>query len=157
MEAVASLGIGRLIDLRMPPRYIICATNILQCGITLSFPHVSTTPRAIVMGITRGIYQGTSGGLRSTIIPNFYGRQHMGRIQGVQSSLTMAGTALGPLLLGLGHDYWGAYEPVLTRLAILPAVLSVLVFCFLKKPEHPANKQCSGDADSMYASSAQAV
>jgi cyanate permease len=81
----------------------------------------------------------------------------MGRIQGVQSSLTMAGTALGPLLLGLGHDYWGAYEPVLTRLAILPAVLSVLVFCFLKKPEHPANKQCSGDADSMYASSAQAV
>lgn len=59
MEAVASLGIGRLIDLRMPPRYIICATNILQCGITLSFPHVSTTPRAIAMGITRGIYQGT--------------------------------------------------------------------------------------------------
>lgn len=154
MEAVSSLGIGRLIDLRMPPRYIICGTNILQFGITLAFSHVNTTPRAIAMGVTRGIYQGVSGGLRSTIIPSFYGRQHMGRIQGVQSSLTMAGTALGPLLLGLGHDYWGAYEPVLMRLAILPAVLSVLVFCFLKKPQHPADRKnslSSDDADSMYA------
>jgi MFS family permease len=151
MEAVASLGIGRLIDLRMPPRYIICGTNLLQFGITLAFPFVSTTPRAIAMGLTRGIYQGVSGGLRSTIIPSFYGREHMGRIQGVQSSLTMAGTALGPLLLGLGHDYWGAYSPVLIRLAVLPAVLSVLVFCFLKKPVHPAEKDRKGEEDSMYA------
>lgn len=154
MEAVASLLIGRLIDLRMPPRYIITGTNVLQFFITLSFPLISTTPRAVAMGITRGIYQGVSGGLRSTIIPSFYGRQHMGRIQGVQSSLTMAGTALGPLLLGLGHDYWGAYEPVLLRLAVLPAMLSVLVFCFLKKPVHPADKkQNSDDTNSIYGAS----
>ena len=82
MEAVASLGIGRLIDLRMPPRYIITGTNVLQFFITLSFPLINTTPRAVAMGITRGIYQGVSGGLRSTIIPSFYGRQHMGQIQG---------------------------------------------------------------------------
>ena len=73
---------------------------------------------------------------------------------GVQSSLTMAGTALGPLLLGLGHDYWGAYEPVLLRLAVLPAMLSVLVFCFLKKPVHPVDqRQSSDDAKSIYGAS----
>lgn len=114
--------IGRLIDLRMPPRYILFGTNLLQVGITFSFPYVNTTGRAVAMGLTRGMYQGISGGLRSTIIPSFYGRGHMGRIQGVQSSLTMMGTALGPLLLGLGHDYWGAYSPVIRRLAVCPAV-----------------------------------
>ena len=133
----------------------MCCTNLLQMVITLSFPYVNTTARAVAMGLLRGGYQGVSGGLRSTIIPSFYGRQHMGRIQGVQSSLTMMGTALGPLLLGLGHDYWGAYNPVIRRLAVCPAVLSVLVLCLLKKPVHPKDKgQGKGGAetpDSMYA------
>ena len=148
-EAAASLCIGRLIDKQMPPRFILGFTNLLQMCITLVFPYINTTPRAVAMGITRGVYQGTAGGLRSTIIPNFFGRRHMGRLQGVQSSLTMAGTALGPLLIGLGHDHWDAYNPALRRLAILPGAVAVLVLCFLRKPVHTLDR-AAGESQSIY-------
>ena len=42
-------------------------------------------------------------------------------------------------------------EGLRSATAGLPAVLSVLVFCFLKKPVHPAEKDRKGEEDSMYA------
>jgi len=33
------------------------------------------------MGTTRGLYQGISMGFGATIIPNYYGRAHLGEIQ----------------------------------------------------------------------------
>ena len=52
------------------------------------------------MGVTRGLYQGISMGFGATIIPKYYGRAHLGEIQGFYQSVMMAGTALGPLVLG---------------------------------------------------------
>lgn len=107
MEACMSLTVGRLIDARVPPRFLVGFSNLLQCLIILSMPHINSTPRAIAMGLTRGIYQGVNGPLRSTLIPMFFGRKHIGKIQGVQTMIQIAGTAIGPLLLGIGHAVTG--------------------------------------------------
>ena len=56
-----------------------------------------------------------------------------------------------PLMARLGHDYYGAYNPVLRRLAVLPAALSVLFFCFLKRPVHPLDRGKSAEGASIYA------
>lgn len=81
----------RLIDMKIRPRFLLGFTNLLQLIITLSFPLVSTTPRAVAMvyscaaiavlqcclqsnetfvqGICRGIYQGFNQTTRAAVIP----------------------------------------------------------------------------------------
>ena len=49
----------------------------------------------------------------------------------------IAGTAVGPLLLGLGHDHYGAFAPVLMRFAVLPATIGFAAQAFLRRPVHP--------------------
>ena len=61
-------------------------------------------------------------------------------VQGFYQSVMMAGTALGPLVLGLGHDYYGLYSPVLVRLAVLPLTLFLLVLAYLERPTHPLDR-----------------
>ena len=70
-----------------PPRYIVGTTNFMQFVITLTFPFVNTTSRAVAMGVARGIYQGLSQAVQVTVIPRYYGREHLGRIQGVLRGL----------------------------------------------------------------------
>ena len=74
-------------------------------------------------GLTRGVYQGTNGPLRSTLIPSFFGRKHIGQIQGIQTMIQISGTAFGPLLLGIGHALTGEYASTLRGLCVLPATL----------------------------------
>jgi MFS family permease len=78
--------------------------------------------------------------MTATIIPSYYGRTHLGAIQGLLTGLLISGTALGPLLLGWGHDYYGSYSYVLVRMAVLPAMLIVLFLNFLERPTHPLDR-----------------
>ena len=53
------------------------------------------------------------------------------------SRQAIAGTAVGPLLLGIGHDHYHAFAPVLRRLAVLPATIGFAAQAFLRRPVHP--------------------
>ena len=54
MEAVMSLTIGRLIDRRVPARFMVGFSNILQFLIILSVPHINSSTRAFAMGFPVG-------------------------------------------------------------------------------------------------------
>jgi hypothetical protein len=57
--------------------------------------------------------------------------------QGVQTMLQIAGTALGPLALGVGHAWFGEYSTVLRGLCVLPLILGTLALLALRMPAHP--------------------
>eukprot|EP01047_Picozoa_sp_COSAG01_P058104 COSAG01_NODE_6803_length_3493_cov_2.188273_1_plen_114_part_00 len=59
------------------------------------------------------------------------------RRQGVQTMLQIAGTALGPLALGVGHAWFGEYSTVLRGLCVLPLTLGTLALLALRMPAHP--------------------
>ncbi|TDQ52244.1 MFS transporter [Actinorugispora endophytica] len=68
-----------------------------------------------------GVAFGVEGDLLALLISRYLGTRHFGRILGVVQAAFLLGTAFGPLLLGLGYDLLGSYDPV------IPVLMGVLV------------------------------
>ena len=65
--------------------------------------------------------------------PRYFGRKHIGSIQGTGQMIGVVGASLGPLPLGIAFDLFGDYQIMLLSLAFLPIVAGVLTQ-FLKEP-----------------------
>ncbi|MFY7068464.1 MFS transporter [Nocardiopsis changdeensis] len=68
-----------------------------------------------------GVAFGIEGDLLALLITRYLGTRHFGRILGLVQAAFLLGSALGPLLLGLGYDLLGSYDPV------IPVLMGVLV------------------------------
>jgi MFS family permease len=68
-----------------------------------------------------GIAFGVEGDLLAVLITRYLGIRDFGRILGPVQAVFLLGTAFGPLLLGLGYDVLGSYDPV------VPVLMGVLV------------------------------
>jgi hypothetical protein len=68
-----------------------------------------------------GVAFGVEGDLLALLITGYLGTRHFGRILGLVQAAFFLDSALGPLLLGLGCDLLGSYDPV------IPVLMGVLV------------------------------
>ena len=65
--------------------------------------------------------------------PRYFGRRHLGSIQGTAQTIGVVGASVGPLPLGLAFDLFGSYTATLYVLAALPAVCAFMLL-FLTPP-----------------------
>jgi cyanate permease len=72
--------------------------------------------------------------VQKVVWPNYFGRRHMGSIVGVASLVVIAGSALGPMPMGIARDLLGSYSVALTASATLPLALGVAVL-FTRRPQ----------------------
>jgi len=76
-----------------------------------------------------GMMLGTSIGLivlvQNIIWANYFGREHLGSITGVATTILMIGNGLGPVPLGIARDLLGSYNLAVILLALLPLLLGV--------------------------------
>ena len=89
---------------------------------------------AVAFGLAFGTASGARGLMQATVYAEFFGRTHLGSIQGTAQSVNIMGTGLGPFILGLGYDTFGSFGPVLWVVALLPLVMAVVQMCCLHKP-----------------------
>lgn len=68
-----------------------------------------------------GIAFGIEGDLLALLITRYLGTRNFGQIIGPVQAMFILGSAVGPLLLGLGYDEFGSYDPV------IPVLMGVLV------------------------------
>jgi MFS family permease len=68
-----------------------------------------------------GVAFGVEGDLLAVLITRYLGTRNFGRILGPVQAAFLLGSAFGPLLLGLGYDTLGSYDPV------IPVLMGVLV------------------------------
>lgn len=68
-----------------------------------------------------GIAFGIEGDLLALLITRYLGMRNFGQIIGPVQAMFILGSAVGPLLLGLGYDQLGSYDPV------IPVLMGVLV------------------------------
>ncbi|MBD3274228.1 MAG: MFS transporter [Candidatus Marinimicrobia bacterium] len=131
--AVVNLSSGFLVD-RFPVRILLAIMLLFQAVSLFMAQYLST----IVLAFSYGILLGATGGLMRTInsvaFAKYYGRLHLGAITGVTSTILIAGSALGPMPLGIARDMLGSYNLTLTIFSTLPLVLAV-VSLFMSKPE----------------------
>jgi hypothetical protein len=131
----ATLATGYLAD-RVPDRVLIIASLAILTGALTAAGYVSPGWSAIGYGMAIGVAGNSFRIIEATAFPTCFGLTHIGAIRGVVHTLTVAGSAFGPLLLSLGHSWAGSYRPVLLALTALP--LAAIVFAALARTP-PAN------------------
>jgi predicted MFS family arabinose efflux permease len=87
-------------------------------GLLFLYPPFSTAAVAVAF---IGVAFGIEGDLLALLITRYLGTRDFGRILGPVQAVFILGSAFGPLLLGLGYDTLGSYDPV------VPALIAVLV------------------------------
>ncbi|WP_306368149.1 MFS transporter [Nocardiopsis sp. CC223A] len=84
-----------------------------------------------------GVAFGIEGDLLTLLITRYLGTRHFGRIPGLIQTAFLLDSALGPLLLGLGYDLLGSYDPVIPVLTGVLVADAVLI-ATLGRYAHPA-------------------
>jgi len=94
---------------------------------------VDGLPSALLYGAMFGLCNAFSITFFGYIWAHYFGRKHIGSIQGVGQMVGVFGASLGPLPMGFAYDMFGNYHQILFGLALLPIAAAVLSF-FLRPP-----------------------
>lgn len=135
VSGVSHLSTGMLLD-RLPPRIVLALPLLLLGGNLLLAPRVAGSLLMAVYGVSFGLSQGMYGAISASVYAHYFGRRHLGEIKGFVTTITVAGTALGPLIFAFGKDLLGSYAPVLALTALLPFGLALLA-PWLRAPQAP--------------------
>ncbi len=129
---VATLFTGALIDRYNPRIFVIFSMAVLAASMMM-LPVVSPGWSSVFYGLALGAAAGSLRGLDAASFVRYFGTAHIGSIRGVATSLGLASTAIGPLLLSLGFDLTGGFTAPALWLGAIPIVVAVLAF-FVKDP-----------------------
>jgi len=79
-----------------------------------------------------GLSQGLMGSAAGTLWARYFGRTHVGKIRGSVTTATIAGSALGPFVMGLSFDSFGSYAPSLWL--FLSLYVPLVIACLFATP-----------------------
>ena len=79
----------------------------------------------LVYVLILGLAQGLFGGLGNTVWVRYYGRKHLGKIRGSVWTAAVAGSSIGPFLMGVSYDKQGDFYSSLTVIAIILIALAI--------------------------------
>ena len=69
------------------------------------------------------------------IWPRYFGRKHLGSIQGTGQMIGVFGASLGPFPIGWAFDAFGDASWTLRCLALFPALAACAAILFLRTPK----------------------
>ena len=121
---VAMPVVGRLLD-RVQTRYMFAAGLVVTAGSLLAASLVESVTTAVLYAILFGVNNAVTMTYFGYMWPRFFGRLHLGSIQGTGQMIGVVGASLGPLPLGIGVDLLGGFDETLVALCILPLVCAV--------------------------------
>ena len=125
---------GRLFD-AIRTRFMIAVTLVINAlaltGITLVSDYSGAIAYAITFGITNALMMTMFGYLW----PRYFGRAHLGSIQGVGQMFGVVGASLAPLPVGYAIDKLSTTTGVLRTLSAIEVAVAVVVVLFLVTPD----------------------
>ncbi len=130
---VAMLLFGQLLD-RAPTRFVVAA-GIAVNGAALGVMYiVHDTLTAVIYAVLLGATSGATMTNANYVWPRYFGRRHLGVIQGPAYTVSIIGASLGALPFGMAFDLLGSYRAAVGLLAFLPVGFALAV-AFLKPPQ----------------------
>ena len=125
--------VGRLLD-RIRTRFAFALALCVQAASLLSASLVSDAASAIAYAAVFGLNNACSMTLFGYIFPRYFGRKHLGAIQGTGQTVLVIGASLGPPVIGYAAELTGGYEIPLRLAALYPLAGAALVALFLRTP-----------------------
>ncbi|WP_105617183.1 MFS transporter [Vallitalea okinawensis] len=123
---------GYVLD-RVKVHYVYFITFVFQALGTLLLLFVDNQAIAIVFAFIFGIITGFQNVCRRLVWPEYYGKKHLSSISGLTMTALVIGSSLGPLIIGIGYDYFGSYSTVILVMVLAP-VLAALLSILSPKP-----------------------
>jgi len=129
--------IGRMLD-RFRTEWMFAGGLVVMVASLLAAAMVSDLTTAILYALVFGLNNAITMTFFAYLWPRYFGRAHLGSIQGTGQMIGVVGASIGPLPLAIYFDLFGAYDPMLIALAALPAACAVLAL-FLRAPASTAH------------------
>ncbi|MFN3866291.1 MAG: MFS transporter [Demequina sp.] len=120
----ATLATGYLID-RFAPRWMTVG-SMVSLALALAWgAQVGPGLSAIVFGVLLGTAGNMIRAVEAATLPRYFGTRHIGAIRGLVASISVGGTACGPLIFAAVFDRVGSYSPVLLVSSVVPVAIAV--------------------------------
>lgn len=132
--ALAMPVVGMLFD-QVRTRLVFGLSLIVLASCLVGITFVTDTETAIAFAIVFGITNAFSMTMFGYLMPRFFGRRHLGSIQGATQMIIVVGASLGPLPVGLAFDYLGDPTNTLRWFAVFPVLCAIAAVLFLKTPD----------------------
>ncbi len=117
---------GFLLD-RVGPKRILFGTLGLLFVALIELQVLRTPLGAIIYALTLGSAAGMQGVTAGVIWAHYYGREGLGKIQGLASLITISAAALAPLPLAALQQRYNSYTWGLALYALLPWVCAIIL------------------------------
>ena len=125
--------VGKFFD-NFPTKYVL-ATGLLINSISLiSITYSSSDAYSLFYAISFGINNAFSMTMFGYIWPRYFGRKHLGSVQGTGQMIGVIGASLGPLPVGFAIDYLGSSLITIRYLSVYPIIMAIIIIMFLKSP-----------------------
>jgi len=125
--------LGGLLVERVTNRYLLISGQVGLVAAMIWTFMISNTLEAVVYGGMLGLSSGFLMTVNSVIWPNYYGRQYLGSIRGVATTVTIAAAALGPLPFAFLTELMDSYSKAVMIFLLLP-VLCIIASALAVKP-----------------------
>ncbi len=123
---------GRMLD-RYRTERMFAAALLVTATSLIAATQVQGFASALVYAVIFGVNNAASMTLFAFLWPRYFGRRHLGSIQGTGTTIGVVGASVGPLPLGIAFDLFGSYGETLLILAAIPIVCAVLAL-FIRAP-----------------------
>ncbi|MEE8545518.1 MAG: MFS transporter [Alphaproteobacteria bacterium] len=124
--------VGRALD-RFPTPYVLAAALLLLAVTTVTATRVDDAATALAYGVLFGANNAANITFFGYMWARYFGRRHLGSIQGAGQMIGVVGASAGPLPLAIAFDLSGDYQEAMLMLAALPLICAILVL-FLREP-----------------------
>ena len=135
-SAIGALGafIAGLLRDRFSVRYLIAGDFLMNALAFMLLLVVDTPLLAMAWGVFYGLAQGASVTLQRLAFADYYGRRHLGSIEGVARAFTNVTQAAGPLAAALAFDLTDSYRAIFT-VFVVANILAAALAGAAKPPE----------------------
>ncbi|MEE8518131.1 MAG: MFS transporter [Dehalococcoidia bacterium] len=94
---------------RIAPRYLLAVSAVITAFSILLFLNVRSVPALSGYMVLAGVFMGGYLILRALLTADYFGRTHIGAVNGAFRPIEMGTSALSPLLFGVLYDINGNY------------------------------------------------
>ena len=129
--------LGRVMD-RTPSRFMYAGALIVMAGALTALHVVDDVTTAIAYAVVFGLSNACMHVNVGYLWADYFGRRHLGSIQGTGQTVLIVGASLGPLPFSLSLDLTGDYSTALIGSAVLSVLVALAAALFLRYPRQPA-------------------